>query len=98
MNKFNVVKKTVSDCFNIRPGVINKTTHLENDLELDSLDRVILQAKIESKCKNFYPNVKNWVENVQTVGDIADYVDMCNHVNCKKFGLIGRIGRFGKSR
>lgn len=75
MGTFNVVKKTVSSQFNVKPSAISKNTHLDTDLNFDSLDKVTLQCYLESKLKKFVPMDENWIDNMQTVDDIVKYVD-----------------------
>lgn len=75
MGTFNVVKKTVSSQFNVKPSAISKNTHLDTDLNFDSLDKATLQCYLESKLKKFVPMDENWIDNMQTVDDIVKYVD-----------------------
>ena len=59
MGTFNVVKKTVSSQFNVKPSAISKNTHLDTDLNFDSLDKATLQCYLESKLKKFVPMDEN---------------------------------------
>ena len=66
------VKQIVAEQMGMSTGTISETSHLENDLGCDSLDRVEITMEVED---HFGIDVSDEVaEEIRTIGDIVDGV------------------------
>jgi len=66
------LRAVLHDAFEIDPGTVNASTHLFNDLDLDSIDAVDLAIKLQEMTgKRIKPDE---FRTVRTVGDVVEAV------------------------
>ncbi len=73
MNTLENVKKIIGEYLDINPDGINETTHLIDDLGLDSLDSIELVMELEEKLQVELSDDE--MDNVKTVGELAQALD-----------------------
>lgn len=74
MKNFNTVKGSISKLFNFRANAIKLGTDFDNDLGLDSLDKMELIGHIEKEFNIVFSD--DQIMSMRTVGDMVRYVNM----------------------
>ncbi len=72
MNTQQQIKNMISWVANVPPTQICPSTSLREDLNLDSIDFMLLIIKLEKWFNVFLTNEE--IENIDTVKDISEYI------------------------
>lgn len=77
-----VIRDVVGDDIELEMP-ISATTSINNDLELESIDLVVIAEKLQSECGDSV-DFADWLSNKEldeiiglTIGDIVEYIDQC---------------------
>ena len=73
----NKVKDIIVDKNDLDPKEVTDNAHFENDLGMDSLDRVELVMEIEKEFKISVPDAE--AEKAYTLNDCVEIVDAAQH-------------------
>ena len=72
---FNEVAGVLSEYLSIDQDDISRSSHLEDDLKADSLDKVEFIMELEDKYEITIPD--DDYEKLQTVDDVVNYLQEC---------------------
>ncbi len=73
MNIFEETKELISEQFGVEQGTVEKSSHLQDDLNADPLSIADLVVSIEDKFKIKIPQEE--IVKFNTVSDIVDFIE-----------------------